>query len=409
MNNRVHIIQSQFIDIQVENMDNSNGLQNRLADLFYEQLEPQMETLLDDRFGDDYYALVEHLEIDCGVIDEKNWEEELTRCIIQKLDEKLRHVNKKRIEQGSVEEITAGELFFFFLKNGFLPWNKRINSVVELEQYIKVNNAFLSLLKLSIKENPKVAERLTHQFSEKFISLIIDELSKDSRFTRENVVVRANELNDKKTFDAAIIKAVVFAGEIEANFTEQTESIDQEEHSAGKTNVQKNVNEEAIYISNAGLILLHPFLTTLFELLKFTSDNEWTDIYAQTKAVLVLEYLVTGKDEPEEFDLALNKLLCGLQPDNLVPIDLLLDGSIKNECDNLLKEVIMHWSALKNTGIDALRETFLQHNGKLSRVDNGWFLTVEQKSTDILLGYLPWGFGVVKLPWMNDIIHTDWC
>lgn len=404
MINRAHIIQSQFIDIQFENMDNSNGLQNRLAGLFYEQLEPQMETLLDDRFGDDYYALVEQLEIDCGVIDEKNWEEELTRCVIQKLDEKLRHVNKKRIELGLVEEITAGELFFFFLKNGFMPWNKRINSVFEFEQHLKVNSAFLSALKLSIKENPKAAERLTHQFSEKFSSLVIDELLKDSRFTRENVLNRTNELNDKKILKAAIIKAVVFENEGEANLTEQTGSIILEEQSAIKTD-----NEETIYISNAGLILLHPFLTILFEQLKLTSDNEWIDNDAQLKAILILEYLVTGKDKHEEFDLVLNKLLCGLQPDDIVPMDLLLDESIKNECDNLLKEVIVHWCALKNTGIDALRETFLQHNGKLSQVDNGWLLTVEQKSTDILLGYLPWGFGVIKLPWMSDIIHTDWC
>lgn len=150
-------------------------------------------------------------------------------------------------------------------------------------------------------------------------------------------------------------------------------------------------------------------MSILFEQLKLIHENEWIDELAQTKAVLVLDYLVTGNEKAAEFNLMLNKILCGFAINNIIRTDVALDHEAKNECETLLKNVIVHWSALKNTGIDALRETFLQRNGKLSPVDNGWLLTVEQKSTDILLGYLPWGFGVIRLPWMKEIVHTDWC
>jgi hypothetical protein len=33
---------------------------------------------------------------------------------------------------------------------------------------------------------------------------------------------------------------------------------------------------------------------------------------------------------------------------------------------------------------------------------------VEKKGYDILLDYLPWGLGLVKLPWMNKPIYVLW-
>jgi hypothetical protein len=35
-------------------------------------------------------------------------------------------------------------------------------------------------------------------------------------------------------------------------------------------------------------------------------------------------------------------------------------------------------------------------------------LQVEQKAVDVLLNTLPWGIGVIKLPWMKEILHTEW-
>jgi hypothetical protein len=85
-----------------------------------------------------------------------------------------------------------------------------------------------------------------------------------------------------------------------------------------------------------------------------------------------------------------------------------LSWETKAACDELLSEVIRHWSQLKNTSIAALRETFLWRNGKLTRTDHGWLLHVERKGVDILLGSLPWGIGTIKLPWTNDKLFVEW-
>lgn len=137
-------------------------------------------------------------------------------------------------------------------------------------------------------------------------------------------------------------------------------------------------------------------------------DKNWKDIYSQHKAAVILEYLVTGKEEFAEFDFPLNKILCGIAVDEVLqPIEE-LPVQIKTECENLLSEVIRHWSILKNTSIDGLRETFLQRNGKVTQVENGWLLNVEQKGVDILLNSLPWGIGTIKLPWAEEKLHVEW-
>jgi hypothetical protein len=50
----------------------------------------------------------------------------------------------------------------------------------------------------------------------------------------------------------------------------------------------------------------------------------------------------------------------------------------------------------------------LQRAGKLSRVDDGWLLQIEQKGVDVLLSYLPWGIGLIKLPWMTELLYVEW-
>ena len=104
----------------------------------------------------------------------------------------------------------------------------------------------------------------------------------------------------------------------------------------------------------------------------------------------------------------LNKIICGIDLGNALELNILINAEIKQASEELLTQMIKHWSVLKNTGLESLRETFLKRNGKLTRVDKGWLLQVEQKAVDVLLNKLPWGIGIVKLPWMEEIVYVDW-
>lgn len=80
--------------------------------------------------------------------------------------------------------------------------------------------------------------------------------------------------------------------------------------------------------------------------------------------------------------------------------------------DSLLDAVIAHWTALGKTSRAGLRQTFLQREGRLaSEYGEGgkhWRLVLKTGPFDMLLDRLPWSFGTIKLPWMQEVLYVDW-
>ena len=173
-------------------------------------------------------------------------------------------------------------------------------------------------------------------------------------------------------------------------------------------NFQKKEWLEEAYIKNAGLILIHPFLSPLFKGMHWMEDNVFASEELSHKAVYFLQYLVSGEDKADESELVLNKLLCGLPIDEPIPPSEGLSEEEKEEGEHLLEMLIEQWSILKNTSPDGLRNTFLMREGYLKKDFNGWKLQIERTTIDILLDRLPWGYSVIKLPWLEKMIYVEW-
>jgi hypothetical protein len=170
---------------------------------------------------------------------------------------------------------------------------------------------------------------------------------------------------------------------------------------------QHSDTEAEVYIENAGLVLVHPFLPSLFESLHLLDPTG--QLAQPERALLVLHYLATGRTRAEEHELTLPKILCGLSQAAPVDVRQVMSKAEKAKADKLLLAIISYWEALRNTTPDGLRGNFLYRTGKLSRrEDNAWRLLVERKTHDILLNQLPWGIGMIKLPWMTGILQVDW-
>ena len=112
--------------------------------------------------------------------------------------------------------------------------------------------------------------------------------------------------------------------------------------------------------------------------------------------------------QPPEHLLPLNKILCGLQPEIPVKRDIDLLQTEKDAVDGLLRAMIAHWTAIGNTSVRGLRESFLQREGRLRLTDGAWQLLVQSRAFDMLLDRLPWGFKVTKHPWMNAAVYVEW-
>lgn len=163
---------------------------------------------------------------------------------------------------------------------------------------------------------------------------------------------------------------------------------------------------EGIYIDNAGLVLLHPFFPQFFEALELVSHDK---LLRPERALSLLHFLATGQTVAPEYELVLPKILCNVSLSAPVETHFELTGAEKEEALALLKAVIRHWEALRQTSPDGLRGTFLLRPGKVSQHDDGdWFLKVETNAFDILLDQLPWGISLIKLPWMQYNLWVEW-
>lgn len=165
--------------------------------------------------------------------------------------------------------------------------------------------------------------------------------------------------------------------------------------------------DEAIYLEGAGAVILHPFLGELFRGRGLLAERDFRDGSARHRAVRLLGLLGFGREDVPEYELLLPKLLSGLPfEEPLAPVE--LDDDDHAACDTLLRAVLRHWAALRSNSPDWLRAQFFLREGKLELVDFGWRLTVERRAQDVLLARLPWGLGVISLPWMAGRIYVRW-
>lgn len=166
--------------------------------------------------------------------------------------------------------------------------------------------------------------------------------------------------------------------------------------------------EDGLLGSNAGLVLLHPFLQYFFKELGLLDNESFKDDASRETAVHLLHFLATGKEYAPDFDLLFEKYLCGMSVNRVTYRFTMLSEQMKIEADTLLHSVIKHWAVLKNTSIEGLREGFLQRKGKLSVTGNNSRIIMEQSALDILLQKVPWNISLFKLPWMDHLIHVEW-
>jgi hypothetical protein len=160
--------------------------------------------------------------------------------------------------------------------------------------------------------------------------------------------------------------------------------------------------------SNAGLVLLHPFLQYFFKELGLLKNEAFINDRSRDVAVHLLHYLATGEEHVADFDLVFEKYLCGMHAGQVTYRFINLSEHMKTEAVSLLHAVVKHWSVLKNTSIEGLREGFLQRKGKLIVTGNSFRIIMEQNTLDILLQQVPWNISLLKLPWMEHLIHVEW-
>ncbi|KID56767.1 hypothetical protein JF50_12725 [Pseudoalteromonas luteoviolacea] len=185
------------------------------------------------------------------------------------------------------------------------------------------------------------------------------------------------------------------------------------EHMLNELRHQYQQSTESLISDDAGVVLLWPFLEILFTKLELLITAEsgqitFADLAAQQKAHALLCQLA-GIEANSAETYVINALL-GLELDHEFDEEtLVIDSEAQDELHTLIKAAINRWEALKDMPIDAFRHMFLQRRGEVKLTANGVSIVVENKPQDVLLMKLPWGLGIVQLPWLDtDLINIEW-
>ncbi len=164
-------------------------------------------------------------------------------------------------------------------------------------------------------------------------------------------------------------------------------------------------------IGNAGLCLLAPWLTRLYDRLDYLEPEhkKFRNTYFRVRAVFLLQYLVYGEERRHpESALPFNRLLADIPFNVPLPNRLPLTDEEKQTADGMLAGVKANWPQMSGTSVAGFRRSFVERNGRLKKIDDRWVVVVEENAYDVLLDSVPWGFRQLRLPWINDFVQVVW-
>lgn len=194
---------------------------------------------------------------------------------------------------------------------------------------------------------------------------------------------------------------------------ENKSKLEIENYSEKDQTVQNNIQQEnnipdlkSCYVQNAGLIILHPFLKEILKNCGLLDINN--TIINKELAVHILHYAATKKENDYEHLMLFEKFLCGLPLQESIQRAIKIEDKYKQQVEEMLDSVVLHWSALKNTSTAVLRSEFLQREGKLDLSESNPKLFIERKTQDLLLEKIPWNINIIKISWIEKIIYTQW-
>lgn len=166
--------------------------------------------------------------------------------------------------------------------------------------------------------------------------------------------------------------------------------------------------ENQVAVNNAGVVILHSYMTALFERLGLTANNNFIDKKSQEEAVSYLYYVGSGVQNISEKFFVLDKVLCGLAMNEPITEKINITPEQKNLIDGFLEAVINYWEAIGKSSVDGFRGNWIVRDGMLTEKEDRWELIVKKRPYDILLNRSSLSFSIINFPWMAKPLHVTW-
>ncbi|WP_417591691.1 contractile injection system tape measure protein [Owenweeksia hongkongensis] len=292
---------------------------------------------------------------------------------------------------------------------------KSVSSFLTQQEKKFLESGWVNFL-IVARESGKLKVWETDKWSAVFYEYLLQKLGKGKAInvlylSKEKTGIRKGPTNtvwsdiDKYLKTESFKQPLSKTDEIPSEITEK-EELDQDYKKLGEE--KPKIMEEAIYMRNAGLVILTPYLKTLFERCELTEGGKFINEESIFRAAHILQYAAIGEIDHGEEDMIMAKVLCGLGLQSPIDRMLTLKEDEKEIVNGMLAAVTQQWKALNNTSVEGLQYSFLQREAKLMEEEEQYYMRVEQKSFDMLLDQLPWSIGRVKMSWMQKTLVTEW-
>lgn len=447
-----------------------HALHRRLSGVCTEVVSPAIESALAEVDPGDSHLFLDQLSIDLSLNSLDGFEAELAAAMRRGIAEHFRRhplrpagASGADIDGGDVRQQTPTETvegaLVAFLRTGRLPWSFRVPPGRTLEQLVldawavvggRHDPSPAALRRLQdVLGAPQYRERLVLQFTPGFVMRVLRSLSPagaagveqvEAALSAAGLPMSAGRTFTRRVQEVALGAAAAGRGlppadlaglawtaigphgradhalraaleKVWPDSTRTPEPPDRAPVAEPSVARQGRAAEDTaepggLLVDNAGLVLLHPFLSRFFGGLGVAVGDELVE---PDRALALLHHLATGDLVTPEHQLTLAKVLCGIPSDQSSEADVGLTTTETAEATALLDAAIGHWDALRSTSPDGLRAEFLQRPGILAETPDGdWLLRVEARTVDILLDQLPWGLSSFRLPWMRRLMMVEW-
>ena len=406
-------------------------MQQTMSAYYRHKVLPVLESIFNELSHKDEIIHIDHLEIDLGEVSEDeinqdDWAEDMRSIIKEQLYAQIGQDRERKHIDYEAKAIGICRQWLFYMQKGYLPWNALLVNEAWYNQVLEAFAAdFNSVTELRrvIRQQPVVGRRIVWQHSEKFLIQLLSVLAPRDRSapadligaTISQLAESAPTGNQKSTYKVELWERLIFlsAGS-EKRLTPKRllEEVQKNNHikilPGSAASRGESIGEEGLFVQYAGTVLIHPFLSTLFKRLQWVKDGKFENDQSKQKALYLLHYAATGRGKAEEYELAVPKILCNWPLGTPVQKNIELSKAALLEADNMLQAAIDQWKVLKNTSPTGLREGFLQRSGKYFTRNDKLYLQIESDSIDVLLDQLPWNIGIIKLPWMKDMLWVEW-
>jgi hypothetical protein len=428
-----HIVNRIAVNTSGITTENAFQWRAKLASYISDTFPRQLQLILDELYQPEEQVSIDRIELNID-LSKADGIEQFQRELMQALRNAITKQKQETIlinQQDAAVPVPLNrslDAWFFYLQKGYYPWfHQQVLLGKDLELLIEKHVQTIAHQLPYLLNSFEAQQRFLLELTESILCVLLPYFVRvETPYTLFGKRGSIEQRREKELAKARQVLLKIIIGKEEVDdrqFMEmvssmidpvQQQRIENDPRAKFQATVpskqrpgnRQEENDTAIWIQNAGLVLLHPFLPVLFDRLLVVNDQR--QIINIKKALGLIHYLLYGEEEYSDAKMVLPKIFCGIPYSDPIPIDVAINSAEQEECNELMLSVIEYWEALKNTSAKGLLETFVWRRGKLSPGDNGWLLRVENRTEDILLDRLPWSIGYIKLPWMITPLTTEW-